>query len=44
MALTDHIRKDSPTNNFATCNPLANGGTLEEGNLRFKHVGNNATK
>ena len=44
MALTDNIRKDSPTNNFATCNPLANGGTLEEGNLRFKHVGNNATK
>ena len=44
MAVIDHIIKDSPTNNFATCNPLANGGTLEEGNLRFKHVGNNATK
>ncbi len=39
MALSDHIKKDSPTNNFATLNPIAshiNAVTtdqLEDGNL-----------
>ena len=45
MAFSNHdVRPDTPINNFATLNPLANGGTLEEGNLRFKHVGNDAAK
>ena len=37
MALTDHIRKDSPTNNFATLIPIGEGltGTMSEGNLKY---------
>tara|TARA_B100001093_G_scaffold516354_1_gene594934 strand:+ start:2666 stop:4588 length:1923 start_codon:yes stop_codon:yes gene_type:complete len=42
MALTDHIRKDSPTNNFATLNPLApdtgDDFAMSEGNLRLYTV------
>ena len=47
MALSDHIKKDSPTNNFATWNALAkliaNGATsnlsLSDGNLKSNSVG-----
>jgi hypothetical protein len=45
MAIADHIKKDSPTNNFATLNPLFINGTettnatsslsLSEGNLKL---------
>ncbi len=34
MALTDHIRKDSPTNNFATWNSLDTTATVSDGNLK----------
>ena len=34
MALTDHIRKDSPTNSFATWNSLDTTATVSDGNLK----------
>jgi hypothetical protein len=43
MALTNHIVSDSPTNNFATLNPLSTAGstatpiTISDGNLKTVH-------
>jgi len=43
MALTNHIVSDSPTNNFATLNPLSTAGstatpiTISDGNLKTTH-------
>jgi hypothetical protein len=42
MALTNHILPDSPTNNFATLNPLnLRGATLYDGSLKISGGGNN---
>ena len=42
MPIADHIKKDSPTNNFATLNPLApdtgDDFSMSEGNLRLYTV------